>query len=348
MSVGDPNNDISSVIQGTERARLITDGKVQEIQQVNANLRMLAFNALFEAKRAGELGAGFGVVADEVKGISSNVDLLAKSLSSELVAEISSLEDIVKALVANANGKRLVDLSLNAIELIDRNLFERTCDVRWWATDSALVNAASDALEDNTIYASKRLGVILDAYTVYVDLWLCDMNGRVIANGRPNRFPIVGEDVSTRPWYKAAARLSSGDQYVVDDVTEEYLLENAKVATYAASVRENGEANGKPVGVLGVHFDWEPQAASIVDGIKASDDEAKQTSVLLVDAKNSVIASSSQRYSVGEKVDIRTQGQNSGFYTDKSGATIGFHMTPGYETYEGLGWKGVIIQQGSQ
>ena len=28
------------------------------------------------------------------------------------------------------------NLALNAIELIDRNLYERTCDVRWWATDS--------------------------------------------------------------------------------------------------------------------------------------------------------------------------------------------------------------------
>ena len=37
----------------------------------------------------------------------------------------------------------MVDLSLNAIELIDRNLYERTCDVRWWATNSAVVDCAA-------------------------------------------------------------------------------------------------------------------------------------------------------------------------------------------------------------
>ena len=30
------------------------------------------------------------------------------------------------------------------IDLIDRNLYERTCDVRWWATDSAMVAAAAE------------------------------------------------------------------------------------------------------------------------------------------------------------------------------------------------------------
>jgi hypothetical protein len=40
-----------------------------------------------------------------------------------------------------SRGERMVDLSLNAIELMDRNLYERTCDVRWWATDSAIVAA---------------------------------------------------------------------------------------------------------------------------------------------------------------------------------------------------------------
>ena len=30
---------------------------------------------------------------------------------------------------------------LTNIDLIDRNLYERSCDVRWWATDSSVVDA---------------------------------------------------------------------------------------------------------------------------------------------------------------------------------------------------------------
>ena len=60
----------------------------------------------------------------------------------------------------------MVDLSLNAIELIDRNLYERTCDVRWWATDSAIVGCAATRDAAAVAHVSDRLGVILSAYTV--------------------------------------------------------------------------------------------------------------------------------------------------------------------------------------
>jgi hypothetical protein len=44
-----------------------------------------------------------------------------------------------------------------------------------------------------------------------------------------------------------------------------------------------------------------------------------------------------------ERVPLALEGQRSGFYHDRSGALIAFHATPGYETYKGLGWFGVII-----
>jgi hypothetical protein len=34
-----------------------------------------------------------------------------------------------------------------------------------------------------------------------------------------------------------------------------------------------------------------------------------------------------------------------GNYRDETGSLIGFALTPGYETYRGLGWYGVIIQE---
>ena len=36
------------------------------------------------------------------------------------------------------------------------------------------------------------------------------------------------------------------------------------------------------------------------------------------------------------------EGRRSGFSQDRTGALIAFHATPGYETYKGLGWFGVI------
>ena len=44
-----------------------------------------------------------------------------------------------------------------------------------------------------------------------------------------------------------------------------------------------------------------------------------------------------------ERISISLNGQRSGFYHDRTGALVAFHATPGYETYRGLGWYGVIV-----
>ena len=167
-------------------------------------------------------------------------------------------------------GERMMDLSLNAIELIDRNLYERTCDVRWWATDSAVVDCAASPAPAAVSHASQRLGVILGAYTVYLDLWLCALDGTVLANGRPDRYPVRGRSVASEPWFRQACGLASGDDYVAADVTQQPLLGGAQVATYCASVRQDGRARGRPIGIMAIHFDWEPQARAITEGVRVA------------------------------------------------------------------------------
>ena len=332
---------LSDILAQTSKAKTVTGQKVKDIRAVTSKLRILALNALIEAKHAGDAGAGFSVVADEVRNISSEVECLAKDLGSEIVI----LEDLTKNMAEHSQGARLTDLALNAIELMDRNLYERTCDVRWWATDSAMVMAAIDPSPHNCQFANERLGVILDAYTVYIDLWLCDLQGRVIATGRPDSYAAMHKDVHDRLWFKRAIGLRSGSEFAVADVTTEPLLNNAQVATYATGVRKDGAANGELIGVLGIHFDWQPQAKAITQGVRLAPEEKARTRVLLVDANNLVIAASDDKGILSERVRLTTGGQSSGSYVDPGLGMVAFHRTPGYETYNGLGWIGVIQQK---
>lgn len=334
------NISLADIISQTARAKSITGQKVRDIRQVTAKLRILALNALIEAKHAGDKGAGFSVVADEVRTISTEVETLARDLGDEIV----TLDSLTQSLAQQSQGARLTDLALNVIELIDRNLYERTCDVRWWATDSALVDHAVQATPESRAYASQRLGVILDSYTVYIDLWLCDLNGNVIANGRPDRHHVIGRNVHDRLWFARAATLRSGSDFAVADITTEPLLGNAQIATYATGVRRGGDVNGELIGILGIHFDWAPQAATITQGARLSNEEKDRTRVLMVDAQGLIIAASDSKGLLTEHVRLRTEGQHSGHYTDASGTMYAFHRTPGYETYAGLGWYGVIVQ----
>ena len=337
--------DPERILELSRHVDAVTRKKIQEINAITRETRTLALNAKIEAARAGDAGKGFGVVAEEVKLISGRVTSIATSLSSELGVAIAELSALGERMVSQIRGQRLVDLSLNMIELIDRNLYERSCDVRWWATDAAVVEALGAPSVTRTHHASKRLGVILDSYTVYLDLLLADASGRVVANGRSERYRgVVGADVANEAWFKAAMATRSGSDYAAIDVARTPLLGDAVTATYSAAVRTDGEANGAPIGAIGIFFDWALQAGAVVRGVRLSNEDRARTRCLLVDANHRVIASSSGTGVLSEHFSLETGGRKDGYYMVGKSQMVGFSLTPGYETYAGLGWYGVIVQ----
>jgi hypothetical protein len=308
---------------------------------------MLAINAMITAARAGDTGRGFMVVAEEFQRISGSIDEVAKALESQVRADITELTGVGEALVRHVRGQRLADLALNAIEIIDRNLYERTCDVRWWATDSAVVGCLEDDEPETARHASRRLKVILDAYTVYLDLWICDRSGRVVANGRPDRYPrVVGASAADAAWFREALASASGDDFVASDIARAPLLAGAPVATYAAAIRRGAAKTGEVLGVLGIHFDWQPQARAVVDGVRLTEEERARSRVMLLDAGGRVLAASDGRGELEETFRLPPGIVGIGNYTERD-ATIGYAMTPGYETYQGMGWYGCIVQRGA-
>ncbi len=324
----------------------VSSDKSRRIQGITGQVKILALNALIEAARAGELGRGFSVVAQEVRAIGAEVEGIARALEAEVSDRIAGLQDRVQALSDSSQNDRMIDLALNAVELIDRNLYERTCDVRWWATDAAIVECAADPAPERAAHATHRLGVILGAYTVYLDLWLCDLKGTIIAHGRPDRYAgLTGRNVSGEDWFRQALSLPNGDAYVAGDVAIQPALNGAQVATYCASIRAGGSATGKPLGVLAIHFDWEPQARAIVQGVRVAPENRERTRVLLVDSRRRVLAASDGRGVLTETLALDPGDRTSGADRDpRSGAVTAFHRTPGYETYRGLGWYGAIVQ----
>jgi hypothetical protein len=324
----------------------LATSKLAAIERVADQTRMLAINARIQAAHAGDAGAAFAVVAQEVGGVATQVRSLSESLAAELAPRIDRIDGLGRDLIEQVPGQRMADLALNAVELIDRNLYERSCDVRWWATDSAVVGACAGGDDRGaTALAARRLGVILDSYTVYLDLWVADADGRVVAHGRPGRYPgVLGADVSDAPWFRSAMATGDGTAYAVDDITIAPLLDGAPVATYAAAVRRDGEVRGEPIGALGIFFDWDAQSADIVGGLRLSDAERDRTRCLLLDADGLVLASSDREGILTERVALRTEGRAGGYYTEGD-AIVGFARTPGYETYAGLGWYGALIQR---
>jgi hypothetical protein len=340
-----------AIVDLTHEVKKLATGKIGDINDINRETTFLALNALIEAARAGDAGKGFAVVVNQVKHVSKRIGDITDGLNKELAGSLKRLTELGDSMIERMRsheGQRCADLALNMIDIVDRNLYERSCDVRWWATDSAVVDCVARESPAASAHASGRLSVILDSYTVYKDLWVVNAEGTVVASGREATYPVQGRHVGDARWFKAALKTDSGAEYVASDVETLPWLKHAQVATYSTAIREGGRENGRVLGALVIFFDWEPQAEAVVKGVRLSADEWARTRCMIVDASFRVIASSDGRGVLQEQFRLQTDGKPVGFYHTHNGMTVSFAATPGYETYRGLGWYGVICQQAAK
>ena len=340
----------TSEILGLVRELTLTmDNTIGEINDVNRRTKMLALNAQIEAARAGQHGAAFGVVAHEMQNLAAITGEAANQMATQTHQRIQSLVGLIGSKV---RGMRLSDLALTNIDLIDRNLFERTCDVRWWATDASVVDALANPVNSRRDHASGRLGTILNSYTVYFDLVLCDRDGRIIANGRPDQYRSAGKSMGREAWFQDALVTQSGDEYVFESAHRSSLVDDQPVLIYSAAVREGGRVDGKPLGVLGILFDWEGLAQTIVKQTPIAEDEKPNSRCLIADAEGNVLADSSGRQLEShlpasvQKVFEELREQPKGFADVNIDAVphcVAYARAPGYETYS-TGWNSFILQ----
>ena len=258
-------------------------------ERITSEINLLALNATIEAARVGDAGRGFAVVASEVKNLAAQ----AATASKELGAIRSETSELQQRFAEKESG-RLSEMSQTLVQFIVRNLYERTADVRWWATDNALLHCLESLDRASIDHAVERLGLINRFYSVYLNLVLVGIDGKIMACSQPAKFPrVTGADISKLTWFKKAMATMSGDQYVVENIFHDSLHDDKLAAVYAAAVRKKGKVDGKVVGVLGVIFDWEDQAKTIVQTEPSlSEDEWKRSRVILLDQNMRVIAAS--------------------------------------------------------
>ena len=324
--------------------------EVQKFARTNEGIatqtNLLALNATIEAARAGEAGRGFAVVASEVKNLAQQAATSSKELRTVFLTKLQKQTAELSREFTQAEYSRFYDMAQTLVQLIVRNLYERTADCRWWATDSAFFNCLQSPNFETTEFANQRLGIINRFYSVYSNLVLVDKTGKIVAASQASNNPgIIGANVSHMGWFQQALAHASGDEYAVDTIYRCPLHQNKLMAVYSASVRREGDLKSETLGVLGVYFDWENQSRGIVcDEPTLSREEWAATTVMLLDADLRIIAASDQQ-NLLQLFPLKTEGKTKGAYVDDKGTLVAFARTIGYQEYNGLGWYSVITRK---
>lgn len=293
----------------------------EEAGRIQRELSRTLWNGKLDQRADGESAGFVGTLLDEV----------------ERTGE--SLRQVFEQAIGNLHHSALAALRDEAVfharlasEIMDRNLYERANDCRWWALDGALQQALSGG---SAQVAAQRLQRINGLYTVYALLLLFDAEGRVLAVSDPARDEWLGRALDA-PWVAAALALRHREQYVVSRHESTALYDGQASYVFAAAVPLPG--SDQVGGGIAVVFDGQPQFAAILrDALPAG----RRASGLLLTRSGRVVASSDARWQVGAQGPLPSNalelsaGANACVELEIDGLVhvAGLAMSAGYREY---------------
>ncbi|HZE93052.1 MAG TPA: chemotaxis protein CheW [Rhizobacter sp.] len=229
-----------------------------------------------------------------------------------------------------------------AIDIMDRNLYERANDCRWWALDGVLRQTlAQPADQRDADAAAAVLRRINGLYTVYALLVLFDTQGRVVAVSDPAASAWQGRLLDA-PWVRQTLALRDAQSYAASRHQPSALYADRATCVFAAAVRTPDAAHVS--GGIAIVFDGAPQfEAMLHDALPQNGESQSPGSAfsLLVTRSGTVVASSDARWPVGSAAALppglpalpRGAAETAVLDIDGIAYAAGYSMSGGYREY---------------
>mgnify|MGYP006078932995 CR=1 FL=1 len=219
---------------------------------VKEDLNLVVLNGIIAAAR--QKAAEFMPVLAEIRKIGEDI--------------ASIFSDSIGNLQSTVIGARLEDVSFMAslaVDLMDRNLYERANDCRWWALTTVfkqlLQQTDIDQTEQQKI--THILSYINDLYTVYSNLYVYDKNGKILALSNQEQQSWIGKQAAAHSGVEAALQTNDSQHYAVSDFEPSGLYNNRPTYIYNASITNLQQT--QVVGGIGIVFDSAPQFVAMLE-----------------------------------------------------------------------------------
>jgi chemotaxis signal transduction protein len=227
---------------------------------------------------------------------------------------------------------------------MDRNLYERANDCRWWA----LTSRFREILASDNISQTDRdtmcgiLAYINHLYTVYTNLFIYDSSGTIQAVSKPDTRHLIGSKLS-ESWVTRTLNIHDTQQYCVSAFTPTNLYEDKHTYIYGASILAPN--SNQVCGGIGIVFDSEPQFEAM---LKDALPKNKRGEIIagcfgvFTDRKKCIISSTNQDLPIGSTLSINdhffklVNGEGCSDIIELDGRyyVVGARMSGGYREYK--------------
>ncbi len=145
---------------------------------------------------------------------------------------------------------------------MDRNLYERANDCRWWALDATFRRSLAESSNDGARSCGSVLAKINGLYTVYTNLILFDAEGVIVAVSQSSEAHRIGEKISAE-WVTRTLALHTTQDFVASAFEPSSLYNDRATYVYAAAIQHPTTQHN--VGGIAIVFDAAPQFAAMLD-----------------------------------------------------------------------------------
>ncbi|AFA49946.1 chemotaxis protein CheW [Acetobacterium woodii] len=300
---------------------------VNEIQTINHALKRIVYNGQIMGKADSRVDVEHARLTPILRALGRMGTNIFQS----------SVANLFQTVIATSLDNTSFLAALN-VEIMDRNLYERANDCRWWALDSTIRGILSKT--ELSVDDQQRLTDILSGinalYTVYSNLFVFDKTGVIIAVSNPERLEDIGKQLS-QPYITDILANTSREKYFVSPFEKTELYDNQQTYIYGASIIDIN--NNQTVGGIGIVFD---SAAQFETMLKESLNTEREAFAVFTDRKKRVIASTNEAITVGKALNLSDKlfaiangkAQSEVLVYKNSYYSVGYACSSGYREYK--------------